>query len=210
MSLTQSDGLFVAVHEDGFNDFIAAFFNARPRYLKFGSPFFVGSTNVDETAIPAINFPGVPGGIQYMVQFEAPKLDLHPDTLGFALPPSPNQFALQIKAQITILCSRKREVGKDKIPFGEPIMTTLGLCAIGSIDHGTSDLGLHIEQLEIKNINPDSLESVIECLMLMMLQSAFLPLRIPYDALPIQIGHITPATGPEIRDDQVQLTANFV
>lgn len=89
-------------------------------------------------------------------------------------------------------------------------MTTLGLCAIGSIDHGTSDLGLHIEQLEIKNINPDSLESVIECLMLMMLQSAFLPLRIPYDALPIQIGHITPATGPEIRDDQVQLTANFV
>lgn len=209
MSLTQTDGLFVAVHEDGFNDFVAAFFNARPRYLKFGSPFFVGSTTVNETAIPAINFPGVPGGIQYMVQFEPPKLDLHPDTFGFALPPSPNQFALQIKAQITILCARKREVGKDKIPFGEPISTALELCATGSIDRGTNDLGLYIEQLEIKDINPDSLESVIECLMLMMLQSAFLPLRIPYDALPIQIGHITPGVGPEIRDDQVQLTANF-
>ncbi|MHA1127657.1 MAG: hypothetical protein ACTSRN_01745 [Alphaproteobacteria bacterium] len=210
MSLTQSDGLFIAVHEDGFNDFIAAFFNARPRYLKFGSPFFVGSTNVDATAILPINFPGIPGGIQYMVQFEPPKLDLHPDTIGFALPPSANQFALQIKASITILCSRKRNVGKDKIPFGEPIITTLDLCATGSIDRQANTLGLNIEQLEIKDINPDSLESVIECLMLMMLQSAFQTLRIPYDALPIQIGHIAPGVGPEINDDQVQLTANFV
>lgn len=211
MSLTQSDGLFVAVHEDGFNDFITVFFSARPRYLKFGSPLFVPSTSVSATAVPAIAFPNIPGGINYMVEFERPVLDLHPDTKGFDLPPMPNQFSMQIKVRLTLACIKEIKRGDDKrYPKSEPIHTDLVVCASGSIDRGPNDLGLHVDQVEIKDITPDSLESIIECIIRMMLQAALVPMRIPYNAIGIEIGNIVPADGPRIQDDQVQLSANFI
>ena len=32
MSLTQAENVFAGIHEDGINDFLRAFFTARPRY----------------------------------------------------------------------------------------------------------------------------------------------------------------------------------
>ena len=192
------------------NDFVQAFFGTRPRYLKFGSPFFVASTTVAETQVPAIPFPGVPGGIQYQVQFEVPRIDLHPDTFGFVLPPLADQFALETRVKLTVGCIKRIERGQDKLPRAEPITTELGLCARGTLDRGVNDFGFVLEDVEIKDITPDSLESVIECILRMMLQAALVNLRIPYRAVSIRIGNIVPASGPSIKDDQVQLTANFV
>ena len=44
MSLTEAERVFGGIHEDGINDLLKAFFNARPRHLKYGSPGFVGAT----------------------------------------------------------------------------------------------------------------------------------------------------------------------
>jgi hypothetical protein len=59
--------LFASVHENGLNDLLTAYCSDRPRVLVYGSPSFVPTTTVAETSMPAIPFPGVPGGIQWRV-----------------------------------------------------------------------------------------------------------------------------------------------
>lgn len=209
MSLTGSDGLFAAVHENGINDFIAAYFNARPRYLTLGSSFFVPSTTVTATRVDAID---IGGGIHFLVSLERPVVDLHPDTFGFGLPPGPNQFSIEVKARLTILCRKRRGRQDDtgKQPSGEPLSTSLAICGTGHIERVGNELRLVVDEVEIKDITPDTLESIIECIMRMVISEALEGLRIPYNSVFIGIGNINPSTGPLIADDQVKVTANFV
>src|SRR5215470_6051084 len=85
MSLTQAEAVFASIHETALNDLLTAFFTDRPRYRVYGSMSFVPSTTVAETNMPAIPFPGVPGGIQWRVRLGIPKIDLFKQTLP--LPP---------------------------------------------------------------------------------------------------------------------------
>jgi hypothetical protein len=78
MSLTLADTVMAAVHENGVNDFLAAFFNARRRHLVYGTPAFVPVTTVSATSISAMTFPGVPGGIDILVVFSPPTVDFEP------------------------------------------------------------------------------------------------------------------------------------
>src|SRR6266404_6190879 len=101
MSLTGSDEFFASVHESGMNDFVHAFFTARPHYLHYGSPMFVPTSTASETRMDPINFPGVPGGIQWAVDFTIPIIDLFDDDSGGAMPP---QITLNVE-QLTIRTS---------------------------------------------------------------------------------------------------------
>ena len=207
MSLTQTSGVYAGVHEDGINKFVAAFFTARPRYLHWGSPGFVATTSVNETRIPAIP----PFNIEYEIVFEQPKLDLHPDTMGFALPPGVGQFALEVKVRLTVGCRRKPRDPKDDKPAAiEPISTDLRLCAQGHFERQGSVMILLVDDVVIKGIQPESLGHVMSCLLRMVLQEALRELRIPYRSIFIQIGTLTPVGGIEIAKDIASAHANIV
>ena len=185
MSLTRTSGAYAGVHEDGVNDFVAAFFISRPRYLRWGSPAFVSATSVTETQIPAIP----PFGIEYLIEFDQPVLDLHPDTKGFDLPPGPNQFALQIKLRLTVGCHRKRRNPQDEQPILiDPTSTELAVCARGTLIRLGNDIRLVVDEVQVKDIHPNSLGDVLSCLLRTILQEAVNDLRIPYRSIFIQIG----------------------
>jgi len=86
VSLTETEAVFASVHENTLNDILSAFCIARPRYLVYGSPSFVPVTTVAETSMPAIAFPGVPGGIQWRITLSIPRIDLFKQTS--VLPPT--------------------------------------------------------------------------------------------------------------------------
>ena len=110
MSLTDAQEVFASVHESAINDFITAFCTHRPRYLTYGSPAFVPSTTAAATTMDAINFPGVPGGIQWRVRLGIPQIDLFKQTTS--LPPEltlgAGQFSVRLDAELCIECRRIR------------------------------------------------------------------------------------------------------
>jgi hypothetical protein len=211
MSLTQGDTILAAIHEAGVNDFMTAFFTARPRHLVYGTPGFVPATTVAATSIPAIAFPGVPGGIDLLVVFSRPTVDLHPDSSGGGspLPPGPGQFAVQTSVRLTVGCKRARDQTGEGAQF-TPLTTELKLFALGHPEvsvfgPGSGEIRLSLDKLEIVDIEPDSLETVLECLLLMMLRAALLNFKLPFSAFTIEFITLVLKNGPLIADDQVKV-----
>ena len=111
MSLTETERVFGGVTEEGLNDLLRAFFTARPRRLRYGSPGFVPATSVSETQIGAIPFPGVSGGIDWSVDLALPRVDFHPqtDALPSELSIGPGQLSVRTEARLCIACETRRE-----------------------------------------------------------------------------------------------------
>jgi len=110
MSLTQAETVFASIHEDALNDALTAFCTARPHHLAYGSPAFTPVTTVAETRMDAIQFPGVPGGIQWRLRMSIPQVDLFKQTRP--LPPElnlgPGQFSAALDVELCIECRRIR------------------------------------------------------------------------------------------------------
>ncbi len=216
MSLTQSQQVFASVHESALNDLLRAFFGARPRYLRYGSPAFVPATNVTATQMAAIAFPGLPGGIDWSVRFSVPRVDLYKQT--DALPPQltlpPGGFALRTDVELCVNCVRRRDDrnpdGKDQPRgLGEVTCTKLQVFAIGHLDSwtdgsGNGEIRLRVDAVELVDITPDSLESVLECLIRMLLDAALAQVHLPLQALRAGAFHLAVTQGPLIDDDRVQ------
>ena len=115
MGITQAEHVFGGVHENALNDVIRAFCTARPRHLRYGSPAFVPATTIGATAMPAIGFPGIAGGIDWSVAFATPVVDLHPETSG--LPPElsldPGQLSVSTAVELCIDCRHRRSPPRD-------------------------------------------------------------------------------------------------
>jgi hypothetical protein len=215
VSFTEVQTVFGGVHENGINDFLRAFLTARPRYINYASTGFVPTTTVNITSVPAIAFPGVPGGIQFAVFFSIPTVDLNPATgAGSApLPPGPGQFTLKTTAILALNCLRGRpdggQPGTVDIPRGSLLAATLDVLARGQIISVGGSVGLLITDVELVNVTPDALESLMECLIRMLLQAALANITIPLNALVAgAVPLLTIARGPEIAADQLKLWAN--
>ena len=232
MSLTEAHEVFASVHEDALNDLIAAFCTDRPRYLVYGSPAFVPVTTVAETTMAAIAFPGVPGGIQWRVQLSIPRIDLHKQTT--ALPPEltlgPGQFSTALDVRLCLDCRRikidprpPREKpgapGHERPPQDQPddrpprrtapTCCSLAVFAVGHLEHvltswGADAIALAVDRVEIVDILPAELESLLECLLFMILQAVLAEIRLPLRALRAGAFSLTLAQGPLIEDDQVK------
>jgi hypothetical protein len=214
VSLTEVQTLFGAVHENGINDFLRAFLTARPRYLFYGSPTFVPTTTVAATSVPAITFPGVPGGIQFAVVFTIPTVDLNPATgSGSApLPPGPGQFTLKTTVTFALLCGRggDPQPGTVQVPRGMPLLATLDVLARGTIISMGGSVRLDVTDVELVDITPDALESLLECLIRMLLQAVLSNITIPLNALVAgAVPLVSLVRGPEIATDQVKLWGNI-
>ena len=101
-------------------------------------------------------------------------------------------------------------VGNDKEPRGETKTTEIEICAAGHIERVSNKIQLVVDELEIKDIKPDSLEDIIECIMQAVINDALAIIQIPYQSFYIQIGTIIPSSDPPfIDDDTVTARANF-
>jgi len=222
MSLTEAEHIFGGIHEDGLNDFLRAILTTRPHYLNYGSPGFVPATTVAATQMPTIPFPGVPGGIDWAVHLDIPVIDLHPKTLS--LPPElslgPGQVSVRTTVQLCFDCRRKPI--KDEKPKNDreepPRGEAKGPCfkvevfAIGHLERTYSldgdALVVVVDDVELVDIEPNELESVIECLLLQILRAVLADIRLPLRALRVDAFTLTLTRGPEVEDDQVKVYGN--
>src|SRR5207248_1050438 len=136
-----------------------------------------------------IAFPGVPGGIQWRVTLSIPHVDLFKQTSP--LPPEltlgPGMFSVELGVQLCLDCRRlkidprpprdtrgdKNREGKedgrrdDRHPRAELTCCRLKVFAVGHIEHVLSSTGedavaLAVDGVEIVDIKPDEVESVLE------------------------------------------------
>lgn len=220
MSLTEAQSVYGGIHEDGLNDLLRAFFSARPRYLNYGSPGYVPATTAGETQIPAIPFPGVPGGIDWSVQLELPRVDLHPQDA--ALPPEltlgPGQVSIQTRLRLCIACETFREK-EDKKPRDDEKDPRRGkargpcfdveIYAVGHVERTFGPDGesviIVVDALELVDIKPIEFESVIECLILQILRAVLADVRLPLETLRAGAFSLSLVRGPEIENDQLEV-----
>jgi hypothetical protein len=222
MSLTQAQHVFGSIHESALNDLLTAFFNARPRYLRYGSPAFVPATNVTATQMAAIAFPGLPGGIDWAVQFTTPRIDLYKQT--DALPPQlslpPGGFSLRTDVELCVNCARRPDDkggndrdGHNGASLGHVTCTKLQVFATGHMDswadaNGNGEIRFRVDAVELVDITPDSLESVLECLIRMLLDAVLSQVYLPLQALRAGAFQLTVTQGPLIDDDHVLARGN--
>ena len=227
MSLTEAQTVFASIHEDAINDMLTAFCNARPRYLHYGSPSFTPMTTAAETRMDAIQFPGIPGGIQWRLRLSIPQVDLFKQTRP--LPPElalgPGQFTAHVDAELCIECRKikidpkppRPGMGRDnpnnpthddKHPLAELTCFKLQVFALGHLEHVMTASGdgiaFAIDAVEIVDIKPDELEAFLECLMFLILQAVLAGIRLPLSALRVGAFQLVPTVGPLIEDDQVK------
>jgi hypothetical protein len=236
MSLTQAEEVFASIHENALNDALTAFCTDRPRYLVYGSPAFVPTTTVAETSMAAIPFPGVPGGIQWRIRLSIPQVDLFKQSMP--LPPelalAPGRFSARLDVELCLDCGRIRidprpprekpgerppdhdhEPPPEKPhPLREVTCCRLELFAIGHLERILTTTGedavlLAVDAVEIVDIKPEPVESVLECLLFIILQAVLAEIRLPLRALRVGAFQLTLSVGPLIEDDQIKVRGTF-
>jgi hypothetical protein len=218
VSLTQGNHVFAGVNETAINTFLKAFLTARPHYINYGTPAFVPATTAAATSIAPLNFPGIPGGIQFMVQFSIPVVDLFPPDGASPLPPGPGELNVRVDAKITVGCmkfdSRGTQDGKPNVSM-TPLSTIVSLWALGKPDvryfgPGNGDVGIQLQDVRIPALacvkgEPNTFESIVECILRMVLQALLEQLRLPFHALTIGFVQLILQRGPQIDADQIEL-----
>jgi hypothetical protein len=216
MSFTRTEHAFGEIHEQGINDLFAAFFGARPRHLNYGTPSFIPTTTAAGTSIAAVAFPGVPGGIEFAVSFGIPTVDVHPDSSGGSSPlvPGPGQLAISTRVILALLCRDGRRT--NQVSHGATALSAgfgvFGLCTpvVISPAPGTGEIGIRLDRIKIVDIKPDALESIIECLIRMILKAALANVRLPFNTLTAGAFGLALLVGPTAEDDQIKVRGNVL
>jgi hypothetical protein len=218
LSLTQANHVFAGAHEQAINTLLRAFLIARPHYINYGTSAFVPVTTAGATNVATISFPGIPGGIQYMVQFSIPVVDLFPPDGASPLPPGPGELNLKVDARITVGCMKWDSLGSQhRKPnvTSTPLSTDLTIWALGTpnvryFGPGSGDIGFQLEAVKIPALacvegEPDTFASIVECILRMVLQAFLDRLRLPFHALTIGFFTLILQRGPEIANDQIEV-----
>ena len=104
----------------------------------------------------------------------------------------------------------ERERGKDERPHSKaenPICCKLDVQAVGELVNlyagGERAIGFRLTQLELIDITPDDLESVLECLLGQILRAVLSQIRLPLSAIRAGAFTLTPTEGPLVEVDEV-------
>ena len=220
MSLTEAESVYGAIHENALNDLLQAFCVSRPRHLTYGTPAFVPTTTVNETRIDAIPFPGIPGGIQWRIRLSIPKVDLF--TQSTPLPPelslTKDHFSAAVGVDLCISCSKLgigAEANKPSHEGTSQTISEMSCCrlqvfAIGHIQrvfasNGEDAVTLAIDKIELVDVTPPGLESLLECFLFMILQSALANIQLPLRALRAGAFQLALTQGPFVDEDQIKI-----
>jgi hypothetical protein len=215
VSFTQANHVFASVDEAALNVLLHAVCTARPHYLNYGSALFVPVSTVSATNMDPIPFPGVPGGIQYQVEFAIPSIDLFPpDAAPSPLPPGPNQFTVKTTVTLTLGCLTWQITGGNRpVPpqvSVNPVQFALDVWARGAIvsqyfGPGTGFIVFRVDDVRMPDIRPAGLETVLDCLVRMMLQAALANLQLPLNVVSMGAFQLILQRGPVIDADQVEV-----
>jgi hypothetical protein len=101
----------------------------------------------------------------------------------------------------------------ERHPLAEVTCCRLKVFAVGHLEHvmavtGEDAIALAVDAVEIVDIKPDKLESVLECLLFMILQAVLAEVRLPLKALRVGAFQLIPVVGPLIEDDQIKMRGN--
>lgn len=201
MSLTQAEHIFGGVHETGINDLLQAFFTARPRHLRYGTPMFVAATTVAGTSMPAINFFGL--NIQFLITCPIPTVDITPGGAGSsALPPGVNEFTVRTTLNFTVVVNN--------LPQIIGALQVLARCSpfVAISTPGTGQIGITLKKVEIVDITPDPVESLIEALALGILQTILATARFPFNTITVGAFGLILLAGPTAETDQIKVRGN--
>jgi hypothetical protein len=236
MSLTDVEEVYASIHEDALNDILTAYCVDRPRTLSYASPAFVPVTTVNDTRMEPIPFPGIPGGIDWRIRFRVPHIDLYGQT--DPLPPEltldPGRFSIRLAVEMCLDCRRLRidprppprrgRDGQDSSsddspsardhPRGELTCAKLELFVVGRLDRvmagdGEEAITFAVDAVEIVDIAPNDVESLLECLLFMILQAVLATIRLPLRALRVGAFELSVVQGPLIEDDQIKARGDF-
>jgi hypothetical protein len=94
-----------------------------------------------------------------------------------------------------------------------PMCCRLGVHAVGHLVStwvgGQRAIGFAVDAVEIVDVEPNALESVLECLLTMILRSVLATLSLPVSALALDAFTLTPTEGPLIDLDRVLARGDF-
>jgi hypothetical protein len=224
MSLTEAQELHIGLNESGANDLFTAIFSARPRLLNYrSSPLVPGPPASPSawTTMAPIPFPNLPGGVDWGVQFAIPRIDFHPDSSGGLPPPlvlGVGRFSLATKVTLTLLCATRRgdHDPDNPKPAVTPLRAVLGLVAIGHANAvyfgtpGSGEVTFDVDAVEIVDISPPELETLLECLIRMLLDAVMSTIRLPFSAVSAGAFKLALVRGPELEDDELKLYGNVL
>jgi hypothetical protein len=104
MSLTQTHHVFGGISETGIDHFVRVFFTARPHLLAYGTAYYAANQN-QVTLIDTSSLPSFLSGLQCLIQFTIPTIDITPpNSTTELLPPGTDQFTVFTEALIRFLC----------------------------------------------------------------------------------------------------------
>ena len=66
-------------------------------------------------------------------------------------------------------------------------------------------LRLVVDAIELVDLEPNELESVVECLLLQILRAVLASVRLPLTALRAGAFELVPTAGPLVQDDQIEM-----
>lgn len=202
MSLTQAQHIFGGFHETGINDLLRAFFTARPRYLRYGTPSFVPTTTVAATSVAAISFFGL--NIQFLISCEPiPTVDITPGGAGSApLMPGANEFTIRTNLNFTVTINNGPRITGS--------LVVLALCRpfVAVSTPGTGQIGITVSRVEIVDITPDWVESVVEGLVLGIIQTVVATVRFPFNTITAGAFGLILLAGPTAETDQIKVRGN--
>jgi hypothetical protein len=202
MSLTQAQTIFAGVHETGINDLFLAFFGARPRHLRYGTPLFVPATTVMATSVAPVNVFGM--NIQFQVACSPiPTVDIVPGGAGStALPPGTNEFTIRTNLNFTVVINNAPPITGS--------LQVLGLCGpfIAVSTPGTGQIGITLKRVEIVDITPNWVESVVEGVVLGILQTVLATVRFPFNTITAGAFGLILLVGPTAETNQIKVRGN--
>jgi hypothetical protein len=208
MSLTGAFDAFASIDERGVNRAFTDFFTARPHYLHYGSAPFVAASSISSTQVSAIAFPGVPGGIPYAVDLTIPVVDLFPPNAPLPAPlvMNPDELSITTTASITLGC----QAGKEQRGDVSPVTTDLDVIAIGKplsafLSPGVGWVSFQITQVLVEGITPATLQSVVDCLLEMILNAVLSGVELPFNLIDVEFFKLSLDAGPTIADNQIKI-----
>jgi hypothetical protein len=214
MSLTQTHHLFGGISETGINNFLDVFFTARPHLLAYGTPSF--ATN--QTAVTLLDTSSLPSfllGLECLIRFDLPKVDIYPPSVpGELLPPANNQFTLFSDALILFVCGTRG----DKVRGGDANAHDIAvkfrvaiLCAPRVVNNspGTGAIGIQLVQVKITGLATNGLEQILECILTRILTWALAQIVIPFNVFTLDGVSLTLQQGPLATDNQIEVRGDI-
>ena len=208
MSLTGTHHIFGGISETGIDHFLNVFFTARPHLLAYGTPFFAGNPQ-QVTRIDTSSLPSFLSGLQCLIAFAIPQVDITPPSIaGELLPPGADEFTISTEVVIDFLCGANRDGRPDKQSHQIVLKFNIAaLCSprVADPTPGTGSIGITLAQLKIGGIESTGIEQILECILTAILTWALSQVTIPFHVFTIDGIALTLQQGPIAADDQIEV-----